>query len=435
MHTEPPPNADTPRLSLGHLGGFLLGREDSIRAVAGARGSLLLGLLFVFSAALAREYDGEPLLYEPQHLVIPLAASLLTATLLYLLLMLTGAAPWREALPGWGRFLACYWFTAPLAWLYAIPVERMFEPEPAVKANLALLGIVAAWRVVLITRVASVLFAKSWLRIFPVVLLFADLVALQLLAIIPRPIVGMMGGIRHSAAEQALLDTILSVQILGFLSLPIWFFGSCIAAGLNWRRPADHEDREPATAGPATPLSLWLLAATALLFFSALLPFNQPPQMRKWEVEQLLKGGQVEAGLRLMSSQPRDTFPPHWDPPPRLGYGEDRPGFDELLRGLAAADAADWVWELYLEKLLFHGVEPFGRNRFTSWQPEELERFAAAVSDERFAGEERDELVEQIGRKLSDRWHGQPELTETGQAALLRALSHLGAEPPPERAD
>jgi len=39
--------------------------------------------------------------------------------------------------------------TSPLAWLYAVPVERFLSIEMAISVNLWFLGIVAAWRVVL----------------------------------------------------------------------------------------------------------------------------------------------------------------------------------------------------------------------------------------------------------------------------------------------
>ena len=54
--------------------------------------------------------------------------------------------------------------TAPLAWLYAIPYERFLSPVGATRANLWTLGLVAAWRVLLIIRVLVVLL--SYRRLF-----------------------------------------------------------------------------------------------------------------------------------------------------------------------------------------------------------------------------------------------------------------------------
>ena len=48
--------------------------------------------------------------------------------------------------------------TAPLAWIYAIPVERFLGAYEATQANLWMLGIVSVWRIVLMIRVVSVLF-------------------------------------------------------------------------------------------------------------------------------------------------------------------------------------------------------------------------------------------------------------------------------------
>ena len=44
------------------------------------------------------------------------------------------------------QFLAVYLFTAPIALLYALPVERFLDPLQAAHANAILLGIVSLWR-------------------------------------------------------------------------------------------------------------------------------------------------------------------------------------------------------------------------------------------------------------------------------------------------
>ena len=62
-------------MTLSTLPRYLLGRESAILEVIESRGVLLLGFLFVLSAGFAREYDGEDLVAEPWHVLIPLAAS------------------------------------------------------------------------------------------------------------------------------------------------------------------------------------------------------------------------------------------------------------------------------------------------------------------------------------------------------------------------
>ena len=61
---------------------YLCGNRQAIAEVVNCRHAVWLGLLFVFSAGFAREFDGEDLLHEPWHVALPLGASLLTSFLL-----------------------------------------------------------------------------------------------------------------------------------------------------------------------------------------------------------------------------------------------------------------------------------------------------------------------------------------------------------------
>lgn len=178
-------------MTLSTLPRYLLGRESAILEVIESRGVLLLGFLFVLSAGFAREYDGEDLVAEPWHVLIPLAASVGSCAILYVLLILVARRDKETPLrPGerFARFLGLYWMTAPLAWVYAIPVERWLSPADAMEFNLSLLAIVALWRVLLIGRAAAVLFGtKFWKTVFPV-MLFGDVLMLIIVSYIPTPI-------------------------------------------------------------------------------------------------------------------------------------------------------------------------------------------------------------------------------------------------------
>src|SRR4051794_11153260 len=121
-------------MSIGTLLRYLIGDREAILAIAGTRHSLWIGFLFVLSAGLAREYDGEDLLHEPWHALIPLAASLASSlglfTLAYGQAVCKGES-WREAPGRYLSFLGLFWMTAPLAWLYAVPYERFLPPVEA----------------------------------------------------------------------------------------------------------------------------------------------------------------------------------------------------------------------------------------------------------------------------------------------------------------
>ena len=162
-------------LTVGTILKFLAFDADAIRTIASSRKATWIGLLFVISAGFAREYDGEYLFAEPWHLLIPVAASLIGC--FFMVLFVHGLAWCRgdrdvPVLEVFRGFLNLYWMTAPLAWLYAIPVERFFDPGSATSANLTLLGIVAVWRVVLMVRCVQVLYrVHPVAAFFPVILL------------------------------------------------------------------------------------------------------------------------------------------------------------------------------------------------------------------------------------------------------------------------
>src|SRR5919204_6475497 len=113
---------------------YLLGDRQAIFVIAADRWALVLGFLFVLSAGFAREYDGEDLLHEPWHAVLPVGASLLTSFLLFSLTYGVAKAKGASGPPflaAYGVFLSLFWVTAPLAWLYAIPYQRFLGPVEA----------------------------------------------------------------------------------------------------------------------------------------------------------------------------------------------------------------------------------------------------------------------------------------------------------------
>lgn len=339
---------------------YLLGNKHAICEIASTRQGLLLGLLFVLSAGFAREYDGEDLLHEPWHLFIPLGASLLSSFLLYSLIWFVAFC--RRAKnafwSGYRVFLTLFWMTAPLAWLYAVPVERFLSAADSVRANLWFLGIVSVWRVALITRVVSVLYrCKPQAALF-VVMLFADALVLQVLVLTPLPILSIMGGIRLTEAEEVLLSTAFLIRVSGFLSLPIWIVGAICVAAVGSRGAgawsAVQEDSQLIEAprkrnvGPG----LWAVGGIALLAWITILPFTQREQRNRRFVETALTRGEVAAALTYMSQRLPTDFPPHWDPPPRLGYGEATPDIFDVLKTAKQNETAPWVRTLFIDKVL-----------------------------------------------------------------------------------
>ncbi|MFO0947493.1 MAG: hypothetical protein U1D30_16475 [Planctomycetota bacterium] len=355
------------------LVGFLFGFRNSVLAVANCRQAAWLGLLFVISAGFAREYDAEDLLHDPWYLLLPVAASLVTSLILFLLVELRfsrraktedgmDSAEPSAALPQrrwfwikrsrYRSFLGLYWMTAPLAWLYAIPVERFLDAGDSARANLSLLGIVALWRVLLMSRVVSIIYRQTQIAALFVVLLFGDSIALAVLWLTPLPIFNIMGGIHLSEAESTILSTSLMVMFIGAVSWPVWLGGTVLYSLIypEHREPWRDVDFE-STHSPRVSNGAWFLGAASILVWSVVLPFTQPEQMYRRQVEIDLRTGRVHEAVTLMSSLRPADFPPHWDPPPRLGYGESEPSIIAVLLEIQKQDAPPWVRDLYWGKM------------------------------------------------------------------------------------
>ena len=279
-----------------------------------------------------------------------LGASLVTATLLYgvLWLVLHGWKTFPNEWPTYRAFLALYWLTAPLAWIYAIPVERFLDPLTATQANLWFLAIVAVWRVLLITRVVSVVFNASVFRVFFPVMLFAVAVMNVAIQILPLPIISLMGGVRMSPSDQTIMFVSLAIMFLSFYSL--WIL---IPASLGLLFTPRDVERIPPLGRSEQPIerSAWGLAFGLIAFGLVLLPFTQPEQQRRWQAEHLLTSGQVEAGLNYMARYQAADFPPHWDPPPRIGWrGDKGPPMGEVMTQLFQQERPEWITKTYRTK-------------------------------------------------------------------------------------
>jgi hypothetical protein len=337
-------------MGIGTFLGYLVGRRDAILTVAACPQALWLGLVFVLSAGFAREYDGEDLLHEPWHVVLPLGASLLSSSILFLVSY--GIARGRGAgapgiLRAYRSFLTLFWLTAPLAWLYAIPYERFLSPFEAVQTNLLTLAVVSAWRVILMVRVLQVLMGFSLFSAGCIVLAFADVLVLILLQTLPFPLIEIMGGVRLSASEQLLKSTAQNACLWGFCTGPIWLVGFIVAASTTRPRWAPI----PTSLAPVRT-ELWVLAALSIAVWAVALPFTQPEQMARKRVERLFAHGKLEEALAQMSTHGPGDFPPNWNPPPRsVNLIRDIDLVVRLMNALTDQPQALWVRELYVVKL------------------------------------------------------------------------------------
>jgi hypothetical protein len=406
-------------MTIGTLVRYLLGRRDAVLTIAATPSSIWPALIFVLSAGFAREYDGADLAREPWQVVLPLAVSWATSTLLYLLLALLVWYPHVPLRPAVYRsFVSLYWLMAPMAWLYAIPVERFLSPLAAAQANFAFLGIVSVWRVLLVTRVISVLFNCRFLAALFPVLLFADVVAFIATFVSPRPIWNVMGGVRLTEEEAFILNATCSTQILGVLTFPIWLIGTIVMAF----RAKPKSATWPASTARSVSGGLWALAALAVGVWPLVLPYTQPRQRNARHADELLQSGQIAPALEFMSRHVPDDFPPHWDPPPRIAYGDD---FTHLLRVVeetAATDCAGWVRDLYTQKY----TRQFGAGLATPrWMADDLLVRHVALLRQSPLGPE-------LARRVADDVQAELDSASTGASeqrlALLRELLTLAGE-------
>ncbi len=341
-------------MSITTVLGYLLGRRKAILCIAATPGATWLGLLLVMSAGFAREYDGEDLLAASWHLLLPLGVSLILSLVLFGVLVIPIARR-RGASQGgvWDHYavlLRLFWMTAPVAWLYAIPFERFCSAAEATQANLWVLGIVSLWRVLLMARVVSVVYGANPLAAAMPVLLFADTVALIALRLAPLPVFSLMGGIRLTESEEIIQGTAFLVGFFGTISWPVWLVGTIVVFARRspeWQCKVEGERQILAVGTP-----LRFLAVLAIVGWLPVLLVTQPEQQLRRQVERKLRGGEIREALMLMSSHERADFPPHWDPPPRIGYGERSPEMGDVLMDLTTSESAPWVHALFVDKML-----------------------------------------------------------------------------------
>ena len=414
-------------MSIATLLKYLVGSRAAILRIVNTPSAIWLGALLVVSAGLAREYDAKDLTREPWYLLVPLGASLVTSFLLFTLVYLVARkrnANHRPFWPTYRPFLALYWLTAPLAWLYAIPFDRVLPAAEATGANLALLGIVSLWRVSVMTRVVMVYFGAGPIAAATLVMLFGDSVAMAVLYFTPLPIFNIMGGIPLSESEQLIQGAALWVGCLGLPSWPVWLIAVAVVAmgGKTWQNPLMSENATERVAP-----TLWLLPAAVILGFASILPFTQAEQRLRHDVETAFAENRTQDAIDTMSRHEQADFPPHWDPPPWLAYPDPRPPLIDTLEVVFDRDTPDWVQRTYLDKLrlkLRNGRFLHSLKR----REDENERVLRLL--------ERVPLTDQLGDELELMWSYDDDPDRKQRvAALLRSLGREPSDPSPARAD
>lgn len=357
VRPQPDANAEAPNIGVVTLLSFLVGRRDAILAIAADSRWLWTGLLFTLAAGMAREYDAEYLPARPYVVLIPIAASLAASFLLYCIsyaFFFHRLESRRAFWSGYRSFLALFWATAPLALLYAIPFERFMSEYNAAATNLRVLGLVAAWRVLLFVRVVSVLGGVSYLRALFPVMLFGDGTVLVAMSWAPVPVVHFMGGVRLPPTVSMISMTNILVWSWAVILAPIWIVGSIVVVSTRKRIEVSDKPRPPRLARPP-----WVLACASLAMWIVIAPPAQREQRLSHDVDALLKANQIDEALAMMSAHGLEAFPPNYDPRPRLYYGDRSPEMASIMRSIVANPPADWVRAKYAEKFEFDVMRRF----------------------------------------------------------------------------
>lgn len=333
-----------------------------------------LGALFVLSAGFAREYDGEYLLADWWYLVIPLVASLVGSFALTLLVWVTA---WIRGvrtvglLSTYGAILNAYWMTAPLAWLYAIPVERMLGEVDAVRANLCLLGMVSIWRVTLTLRSLKILYGcRYWEALMPT-MVFSLIVGYIAILMLPVPLFVVMGGVRVPQSEEIIVSTRLLITFAAVMSSPVWVIGLLVVWFMRkrwvWSLPSDDQSASSRVSSKA-----YAIGVLSVLIWIPILPWTQAEQYQRWQAEQMLKSADYRGLAEWSQRVSEKDLPPHWIPPPRLTFGYANLKTIEQSINLLSEDLADWYAEQCLSTLNGNMWAMFRMSAFANCDPEIL---------------------------------------------------------------
>ena len=347
--------ATRPEMTARTLWKYQLGDRTAIEAVARSRAAFLTGLILVLLTAIPRHYDQLAISEQPlRWLFGPLLFSAGSGTFLFVFVYLLRTA-WRirkgdvqktqGLLSSWVGFMGLFWMTAPIAWLYAIPVERLFEsPITHARANLTLLGIVSAWRVCLFARVMQVACRWDFGRAICWVIASACLEVVALVFYSPtlgRQIMAGMGGMRNSPAEDvlaaAMSSTLVGALIAGPVALLLGVFGP-------WGKGAAALPRRSADRIPFAGLALASIAWIAI----SILP--QVEVLRNARVDRLVRNGESRAALELMNQFEPGAFAPARELPPKQYEWEIFEQLPGLVANMEESDSA-WVQDHVLSRL------------------------------------------------------------------------------------
>lgn len=296
---------------------FLIGSKASIKRIAGSYWSLLVGLILVLSAGVARNYDHIDFQNSWEWVLGPITASLVSCVIVYVLGM---RRVWRHPASrlSFLSFLSVYWMTAPCAWIYGIPVESFTDIITATKWNIAFLAIVSIWRVALMVRCLIVLTEMKFIWAFLSILLPASLVSFVASFFKGISLVGIMGGVRLPP-ETLLLQSAAKVTLQ--YSFFLLFILLLVKLALYQGQPSNYAKPLPWQKAPKFPLYAVILCSLIFggsFFFTG--DFQSKVKNNKELQRLLVSEDNMEAAFHFLNDKKADDFSLIHDFPPSRGY-------------------------------------------------------------------------------------------------------------------
>ena len=322
---------------------YLIGNRGAIERIATSRRALWAGALLVVSAGIARNYDHLHLLAQPEWIYGPFGMSLLSAVLIWMMLRsdISFSSP-NAKHSAFRTFLTFFWLTAPCAWLYGFPVERITDLVGATQWNFAFLILVAAWRVALIVRAVTVLTGAAVGRVTAFVLLPAcvEMFAGSLLK--GLSLIGIMGGVRLPP-HHVFLKNASDIVVTGSL----WLGICCLIAVLVYCFKTAGRAVRPLWREGTTENRGALIAASACLVLWILMAIPaQGPVSQNYQLSRYFAKQQWREGIAFAAARQRSDFSPiHFLPPDPYGrrFGNS---YVQLLEAMDGSEP-EWLREVW----------------------------------------------------------------------------------------
>lgn len=292
---------------------YLLGNREAIQRVANSKSSLLIGAILVFTGGVARNYDQMLFVTSPIFLITPFLASILNSLFIYFFVKNAVKGKfWKQYI----TFLSLFWMTAPLAWIYAIPVESMGTMYQSTVLNILFLVIVSVWRILLMIRVIQVVLGLSLKRSSALILLPVSMVAGHIAlfdGVANSILVGMSGSI--ISPEKKIIASLVTTLSIWCVVICVFTFFMCIIIFISTRK-----DEKICFSTRTKDSYPWLSIGIILLFCLFISVIYQQKIALSVTLEKMWDSKEKSNILSWMSQYEQSDFAASHPFPPYNGY-------------------------------------------------------------------------------------------------------------------